>query len=328
MKIVTVTLNPCIDWQYSVQKYTHGGLNRICRTREDVAGKGINVAVALKNLGAEPICTGFNFAKNGALLAQKLDALEISHDFVEVPGEIRTNIKLYDESTGEMTELNQPGAFVAQEFQSALLQKIKTAAPDILVLSGSRPEGVPADFYAEIARVAGKTVFLDTEGDALRKAIATGKIFAIKPNLFEFEAVFGSLDKFQTSENSFVANAPEKPARASSENAQKDANEVHSPLPAISPVLKGVRCVCVSMGAAGAVMLTPNGRTFAPALDVEVRGVVGAGDAMVAGMVYAFMRGLPESEFLRYATAAAAASVTLDGTQMCIREGFEAMLAK
>ncbi|MCL1844350.1 MAG: 1-phosphofructokinase family hexose kinase, partial [Defluviitaleaceae bacterium] len=292
MKIITVNLNPCIDWQYSVQNFTHGGLNRVRRTREDIAGKGINVAIALKNLGASPLCTGFNFAENGGLLTSKLDACGISHDFIEVPGAIRTNIKMYEESTGEMTELNQPGAFVPEEFQEKLLCKLKNFDKNaILVLSGSRPQGVPADFYAKICRDRSGTIFLDTEGEALRLAIETGKIFAVKPNLFELEALGGK---------TFSKVSPQN-------------------LP---------KLVCISMGADGAVMVTQGGETFAPALDVEVRGVAGAGDAMVAGMVYALATGAPQEDFLRYAVAAAAASVALDGTQMCTREGFDKMRNK
>ncbi|MCL1877936.1 MAG: PfkB family carbohydrate kinase, partial [Defluviitaleaceae bacterium] len=249
MKVITVNLNPCIDWQYFVQKYTHGELNRVRRTREDIAGKGVNVAVALKNLGTTPICTGFNFAENGEILTKKLDEIGVQHDFIEVPGAIRTNIKLYEESTGEMTELNQPGAFVSEDFQKKLLRKLKTFWQNgarVLVLSGSRPEGVSADFYAKICENWDGAVFLDTEGEALRLAVETGRVFAIKPNLFELEGLGG--------ETFFEKKVPPPLFKKTVVEFCEEKIFVH-----------GVRHVCVSMGADGAIMVTPDGAVFAPA---------------------------------------------------------------
>jgi len=64
--ITIVNLNPCIDWQYNIPKFTHGGMNRVRHTYNSASGKGMNVAVALKNLGITPTCIGFNFAEGGA----------------------------------------------------------------------------------------------------------------------------------------------------------------------------------------------------------------------------------------------------------------------
>ena len=264
-------------------------------TRSDVAGKGINVAVALKNLGHDPLCTGFNFAENGALLTEHLDALGVRHDFIETGGAIRENMKLYEETTGIMTEFNQPGAFVSENAQNELLNKIKSlrTKDNILILSGSRPEGVSADFYVKICDMWSGRVFLDTEGEALKNA----KPFAIKPNLFELESTFGVKLKETTEIVSF--------------RREKIASHV--------------KIICVSMGAEGAVLVTPKNSFFCPALKIQAKGVAGAGDAMVAGLVHALIHNLPEEEFLPVAMSAAAASVVLDGTQMCTLEGFNEM---
>jgi 1-phosphofructokinase len=297
MKIIAINLNPCIDWQCVVPKFVHGGLNRVRRTRADVAGKAINVALALKNLGLDAICTGFNFAENGALLTERLGA--IRHDFVETSGAIRVNMKLYEESTGVMTELNQPGAFVSESAQNELLRRIEKyrGRENIFVLSGSRPEGVAADFYAKICEICGGRIFLDTEGEALRLALRASP-FALKPNLFELESTFDVKLKTPREISDFCRNIIEK---------------------------FGVKIICVSMGAEGAVLVTPQNAFYCPALKLPAKGVAGAGDAMVAGLVHAVIQNLPEEEFLSAAMAAAAASVVLEGTQMCTLEGFNAM---
>lgn len=323
MNIVAVNLNPCIDWECIVPKYAHGGLNRVRRTRADVAGKGANVAVALKNLGLDPLCVGFNFAENGALLTDKLDAAGVRHDFVTEAGAIRVNMKLYEEESGVMTELNQPGAFVSHAAQVELLAKIARANGDggILILSGSRPENVAADFYAKICANWRGEIFLDTEGEALSLALKAAPVFALKPNLYELESTFGSLT---------LVSMTRVSTREENENRNDTAKiadfcrkEIFSKKNFFSP-----KIICVSMGENGAVLVTPKTAFFCPALDVEAKGVPGAGDAMVAGMAYALAGGLPENEFLPAAMAAAAASVVLDGTQMCTRGGFEKMRGK
>ena len=97
MSIVVVNLNPCLDWEYTVPQFVHGGLNRVTRTFEGASSKGINVAVALKNLGEKPHCIGFNFTSGGEKIVKKLDTHGIPHNFVMVDGHVRVNIKLYEE---------------------------------------------------------------------------------------------------------------------------------------------------------------------------------------------------------------------------------------
>jgi len=299
--IITVNLNPCIDWQYSVPGFTFGGMNRVLHTRQDASGKGMNVCMALKNLGLDPLCTGFNFTENGVKLTERLDALEIRHNFIEVAGAVRVNIKLYEESSGVMTELNQPGAFVDEHAQEKLADYISRTGGQFLILSGSRPAGVSAIFYAHLCKSWPGKVFLDTEGEAFRLAVNTAPPFAVKPNLFELESTFGVELK----------------------SPREIADFCRRKL-----VDKGICVVCCSMGADGAVLVTDKLAYFCPVLDIEAKSVQGAGDAMVAGMVYATYMGTPTSELLPTAMAAAAASVIQDGTEMCTREGFDEMLKK
>ena len=301
-KIFVVNLNPSIDRHCVVEKYTHGGLNRIRVVREDIAGKGINVVVALKNLGAQPFCTGFNFSENGATLTQYLDEHGVRHDFVETSGAIRTNVKLLEESTGIMTELNAPGAFVCENSQEIFFEKIKNFATDesaFLVISGSRPQGVAAHFYARLCEIWRGRVLLDTEGEALLAALSAAPPFLIKPNLFELTSTFGVKLKLPEEIANFCVKK-------------------------ILPY--GVKIVCVSMGASGAVLVTPTGTFHSPALKVQARGVAGAGDAMVAGLAFALAENFPQEKLLPAAMAAAAASVMLEGTQMCTRGDFENMM--
>ena len=68
MMVTTLTLNPCIDRMVTVEKFIYGGLNRIKSSRMDVAGKGVNVAVAIHQLGSSAFCTGINYTERGRII--------------------------------------------------------------------------------------------------------------------------------------------------------------------------------------------------------------------------------------------------------------------
>ena len=313
MDITVVSLNPCIDWQWTTPAFVYGGLNRAKSGERYASGKGINVCSALKNLGLDPLCVGFNFHENGALITGALDEWGVRHDFVTVDGAVRVNIKLYDDAAGTMTELNQPGAFVPEDGVLEFHRKIEALgraessrkrplAEDILVLSGSMPAGVPVDTYKRLCETWPGRVILDADGEALRLALQGERPpYCVKPNLFELTNSFGV----------------ELPTRESIAAFCRGLIAEH-----------GVTIICVSMGADGAMLVTGSDAFYVPAPAVAVRGVQGAGDAMVAGLAYGLAQGLPAPELLRVATAAAAASVVREGTLMCTGEGFRKYLAE
>ena len=314
MSITVVSLNPSIDWQLTTQDFVYGGLNRVEMGGRYASGKGINVAVALKNLGLDPLCTGFNYRDNGEFVAGALDDHGVRHDFVMADGAVRVNIKLHD-AAGTMTELNQPGCHVSDtalfEFNEKMMTTAKKASllhrrkslarGPFLVLSGSLPAGVPVDIYRRLCVVWPGVVVLDAEGEALKQALAgSSPPYCIKPNLFELESCFGvklsSVDKIAAFCRDLLREY-------------------------------GIGVICVSLGADGAVLVTASAALYMPGLDLDVRGVQGAGDAMVAGLVYGLYSGAAEAELLCMASAAAAASVEREGTLMCTGADFKRFLA-
>lgn len=300
--VITVTLNPCIDRTVEVDGFVQGGTNHVSASRCDVSGKGINVSIALKNLGEETRCLGFNYHENGAVLTETLRQLEIPNDFVNVEGALRTNIKIFDTRKKEMSELNESGTKVGRDALEQMEKILERSLPEasLLILDGSAPPGVPATYYRTLAEQAGrhgvKTV-IDAYGDLLLEGIKARPCL-IKPNRAELEEAFG------------------EPV-ASRRDAVRVARKV---------IETGVGMVCVSLGKEGALLVTAGEAYFSPGADVPVRGVQGAGDSLVAGMSYAMVRGLPLPEILRYGVAVAHGSLILEGTQMCSREGFLKML--
>lgn len=302
--IITVTLNPCIDRTIQVNGFMVGRTNRITASRCDVSGKGINVSIALRNLGEKTLCVGFNYRENGELLPSTLRRLGIESNFVEVNGRMRTNIKIFDTKTRVMSELNEPGIEVSSESLQVLKKILEQYLPitSLLILDGSTPPGVPTDYYRTIAEKANKysvKTVIDARGELLREGIKAHP-YLIKPNLEEMEETFG--EKITT---------------------KKDAIRI-----ARKAINEGVNIVCVSLGKDGALLVTENEAYYSPGINIQVQGVQGAGDSMVAGMSYAMTRKMPLSEILRYGVAVAHGSLVLEGTQMCSREGFKNMLPR
>ena len=303
--ILSVNLNPCIDKSVTVENLRLGQLNRVIPGRSDAAGKGINVAMAVKQLGGESFCIGFNYSENGRLITNALDRAGILHDLVMVLGVLRTNLKLYDTDTGLYTDLNEPGSFVPEDSIADLRFRIRRRAERCryVTLSGSVPRGVPEDIYktiiSDLKGMNVKTV-LDAEGELLRQGIEA-KPWLIKPNLTEMETLFGRTYQRE-------------------EEIIEDARKITA---------QGVNLVCVSMGALGAILCSGlNVWKAYPVEDLDAKGYQGAGDSMVAGICLAWEKGLDLPTMLRYGAAAASASIIQEGTQMCTKLDFEAMLPR
>jgi len=300
--IVTVTLNPCRDKTQVIERFVHGGLNRVMEGRQDLCGKGINVSVVLAGLGESSVCTGFNFERDADELVKTINNYGIKDDFILCPGGIRVNTKIFERDTGIMTEVNEKGDFVSQAQFEALKSKIAGYGKeaDIIVLSGSMPKGMNDECYAELITSARKnnpnlTIVLDAEGQPLMNGIKA-RPDIIKPNLFELETAFRvKLDN----NNQIVAICRE------------------------ILIQEGIKLICVSMGGEGALIVDTKHACFAPPLSLNLKGLQGAGDSLVAGLCVAFKGNKPLDEILRHAVAAASGSIEREGTLLCTKEDFE-----
>lgn len=304
---VVVSLNPCVDKTVWIDKFIYGGTNRVQRAREDVAGKGTNVCVAFQSLGQDCICVGFDYAGSRKTVAEYLSELGGHSEMVTLPGAMRVNMKLFESSTGVMSEVNEKGETISAENLQQLLETYQNVLEtldenSVVILTGSIPPGVPTDIYytmIQMAKAHKVRTLLDASGQPLLRG-ADAIPYAMKPNQDEIGQILGR--EINTLEEA-IAGAKELIGR-------------------------GVEYCCVSLGGEGAVLVTKEHAYRAPALKVEVRGIQGAGDSLVAGMTIALMQGRSDWEALQYAMAAAGGSVMRDGTLMCTKENFELLLDK
>ena len=299
--ITTICMNPSFDKTVELDSLQPGQVNRIRDVRVDPGGKGVNVAIVAHRLGLDVQCIGIAGEEGSTDLFAMLDREGVRHSFLKVPGRVRTNLKIYTRDGTDMTELNEAGSQVNEDNISHFfeLAREKTADSDIIVLTGSMPPGCPAGTYRDILKaLKGKKCILDTSGKELEVSVKEAHPFLIKPNLREMEETLGmELRTMRTI---------------------RDA--------ALIFVRLGVEHAVVSMGGMGAMYVTAEKTLYAPALRVTTKSTVGAGDAMIGGMLLGYELEGDMAKAFRYGVAAGAASVITSGTQLIVKSDFEKLL--
>ena len=302
--IVTVTLNPAVDETLTVQRLQLGETNRIHETDIDPGGKGLNVGRAVKRLGRPAVVIAFVGGETGQFIRNRLERENVETDLVEIEEPTRVNISVLDESTGIQTNLHHDGPTVGPADLHAVEAKIEEWLPEavVAVLGGSLPPGAPADTYArliESLRANDVRTILDTSGAALVEGIKA-RPHMIKPNLREARELLGRT--IETDEDVLQA-----------------AREL---------VDRGVGAVVLSMGRRGAIAASPEGAWKAVPPEVTTDSTIGAGDSMVAGLAIGVYEHSSLAEGLALGTAAAAATVTTPGTELCRAEDVQALLPR
>lgn len=302
--ITSVCLNPCIDRFVRIAEFYYGGMNRVKSIRNDAGGKGVNVAVSAARLGLETECLTFLHKSGGNEIENRLLANGVACDGVRLEGNLRTNIKLLDESKNVITEINESGVPVGEAALQTMTDLIANHAQDsdFLILSGSLPPGCPIDYYRTLIEAVEGTncrCILDAEGERLSAGLQA-KPYLIKPNQYELELLTGK--------------------KLSSMEEIREA--------ALQLVDQGVSIVAVSMGAGGALVTDGSQTLYAPSVPVEVKSTVGAGDAMIAGFAAGCLAELPLEETFVKAVACATASVMTEGTQLIDKAVYKTLLDK
>ncbi|MBQ9008202.1 MAG: 1-phosphofructokinase family hexose kinase [Clostridia bacterium] len=299
--IITVTLTPALDKTVTIPDFETGKLNRIASIRLDAGGKGINVSKVLGVLGMQSTAMGILGGSTGEWIEQQLRLAGILPDFVHVPRETRTNLKIIDPVRSCNTDINEPGDpvdfSVYEEVVSRILARAREG--DIVVFAGKAPQKAPDNLYGTMIRslsAHGIRSFLDADDASLAQGIQAFPDL-IKPNLEEL---------------SRLVNAP---TESISDVAQA----------ALSLHQGGIRTVIVSLGARGAVFVRDH-VLYSPGVSVPVGSTVGAGDAMMAAFCYGESVGLSFEETCRLSVAVSAAKVMQSGTQPPDRKDIDALL--
>ncbi len=285
--ILTLTPNPSLDLTYELDGLSRGGVQRAGSMSVEAGGKGINVS---RNLIANGAASRSVAPVGGPSGEQFLSLLEESGiELLRVPVEeaVRMNVSVV-EKEGVVTKINASGPRLSENEVDHVVAETATAArgADWLAVCGSLPPGAPADFCARVvvpAREAGCRVAVDSSGPPLAAALEAGPDL-IKPNLEELSSL---VDRELATFGDVLAAAKE--VRAG-----------------------GVGTILISLGADGAILFDEEGPLHADTPPFTPRSTVGAGDALLAG--YLFAEGDREARLIE-SVAWGAAAARLPGSR-------------
>ncbi|WP_280481118.1 1-phosphofructokinase family hexose kinase [Nocardia cyriacigeorgica] len=291
--IVTLTANPSIDRTVTLaEPLLRGAVHRARGVVTHPGGKGVNVSRVVAAAGVPTVAVLPGNADDPLLRA--LTDAGIEHRSVPTAGSARINLTV-TEADGTTTKINEPGHPLDTAAREALAGLLSELAPQAewVVLSGSLPPAVPQAWYVElIQRLPNTRIAVDTS-DAPLRALADRTSSAapalIKPNAEELAQLTGG-----------AADALDDPLAAARAAA--------------ALVDRGFGAVLATLGAAGAVLVTPEGAWHAGAPSIRPRSTVGAGDSALAGYLLADLAGAAPADRLRRAVAYGSAAAALPGT--------------
>jgi len=294
--IICLTPNPALDVSTAVAELVDQHKMRCDPGVEQPGGGGINVARVIRRLGGDAIALYPVGGPYGERLSALLDAEGVLREAVPTAGSTRFSFIARDKGSGRQYQFVLPGPTISDHEARLILERFDhlVSGRALAVGSGSLPPGLAEDFYGRAACIAAQrhaSFVLDTSGGALAAALRQG-VYLVKPSLRELESVAG---RPLRSHDEAVAFSRELVARHAAE------------------------IVVVSLGAAGAILVTDQACRHRPAVRVTVGGTVGAGDSLVGGMLTGIARGWTVEEAFGYGMAAAGATLLAPGTTLCDR---------
>ena len=291
--IITLTLSPVVDKSTTVDRIVADQKLPCDEPRFEPGGGGINVSRGLKRLNVNSVAVFPSGGLTGQHLQDLLKAEHIHQHPILTENMTRENFIVVNREVHEEYRFGMPAVELLPREELEILRVLKSLSPKpkFIVVSGSMPPGSSDDFLAKIARIARQDdakLVVDTSGEALKNAVEEG-IYLLKPNQAELSKLTG----IEVKDKASVEEAAQK-------------------------IIEKGKCevVVVSLGAQGAYLASRGFSEHIEAPDVEKRSTVGAGDSMVAGMVYACDKGMDLRQMVRMGIACGSAATMNPGPEL------------
>ena len=289
--IVTVTLNPCIDKSTRVDQLQAESKLRCSQLINEPGGGGINVSKALKKLGEEAMALFPAGGHNGNMLCALLKEEGILFNTIQTKTETRENWVVMETAANAQYRFTFPGIQAEEDIIGQLMDKLSSCPASFVVASGSLLPGLPETVYGSIiekAKATGAKCIIDTSGPALQE-LRGKKAYLIKPNV-------GELCKLLNIQRLEKDEVPAAARRAIADDY--------------------ATIIVISMGATGAWLVTDDTAFFCASPAVKKLSTVGAGDSMVAGMIYMLNKNVQMEDVLKFGVACGAAATMNEGTKL------------
>jgi 1-phosphofructokinase len=310
--IVTLTANPSLDRTVALPSpLLRGEVQRAISVSQESGGKGVNVSRALVASGLETVAVLPGGDSDPVLAGLRDSGVPFAALAIHEP--LRTNVAL-TEPDGVTTKINEPGPVLSEEQQEALIGLLleRSRGASWVVLAGSLPPGVPADFYATVTRRLRSThagngtpqstprIAVDSSGAPLAAALSGG--------------ASGMPDLLKPTAEDLAELAAAAGFASASTADELDADPAAAAAAAAAVVRSGVGAVLATLGSKGAVLVTSDGAWLATHPPVKAVSTVGAGDSSLAGYLLASSLGAAPADCLRQAVAHGAAAASLPGS--------------
>ncbi|HEX9602044.1 MAG TPA: 1-phosphofructokinase family hexose kinase [Mariniflexile sp.] len=293
LNIITLTINPALDKSAKVDALVPTQKLKCHSIVYQPGGGGINVSRMLHRLEEKTHCLFTSGGDTGKYLQELLLKEGINPESVAIKSWTRENLSVVDTKSNLQYRFGMP----SNGLQNAELTEIKVTLDkclknnDILVLSGSLPEKVATDYYATLIKHVSRKnikIVIDTSGPALTQALKE-QVFLVKPNQRELAQLAGKEFLSSTEQEAF----------------------------ALEMVKSGkAHYVAVSLGARGAFMASKDGIVYQSTPSVSVKSTIGAGDSMVAGLIYGIKNGFSVQDILKWGVACGVATTMNEGTNL------------
>jgi 6-phosphofructokinase 2 len=297
--IYAITLSPILNRTIDVEEIIYDDCNQIVEGRSRPEGRGIDVSRVIKEMGGQSIALGFIGGYAGLELEGRLINEGIVCDFIRINDEVRTKTIIYQRKKNLQTLLCTARPEVNSFEIAAFYNKIKEIPADsFVVLGGAIPRGISDNFFAQVTttlREKGVKVILDADEEVLKRGVNAGP-HLIKPNIHEFGRLIG-----------------------------KTVTDLEEVFHEAKPYLNLVEYIVVSAGPRGVAGVSKEGNYLVTPPKVKVRSSIGAGDSLVAGMVFVLSKGGSFEEALALGVACGTASTLNAGGGLCVKEDIEAV---
>jgi len=301
--VITITFNPALDKTASIEAMLPEKKLRCQLPVLSPGGGGVNVSRSLHELGGHTHAIFLAGGTNGERLQKLLQEEGVLYTAVPMAAHTREDLTITDNDSGLQYRFTLPGEPVTQKEWEACLTVAEALIPAVyLVVSGSLPPGIPLNIFDKLSVLAKEKrthLVVDTSGEALQAAVNAG-VYMLKCNIHELGILTG--------------NPGLQPGQAPAA-ARQLIN------------LGACEMVVVSLGARGALLVTKDLIHTEPAPMVHVKSTVGAGDSMLAGMLYGLLHGMTLPHALTYGVAAGTAATMRPGTSLCRKTDVESLLS-
>lgn len=284
--IITVTMNPSMDYSYAIPHFQLGATNRFQEPIQSVGGKGINAGRTAALSGSQVMVTGFLAGDQGELVSKYLKRENLfTINMIKTTGQTRNAISIMHDN-GTHTEIVEEGPQISDIEVERLITDIeRTCAAEeveLICISGSI-NSENQQIYSEMLRLIRERisetlpVMMDISGEKLAALLRKDglKPSFIKPNIPE------------------LADILDKPLTSKAEALQELSN----------PLFDGIDYIMISCGSEGSLCRMKDTYFDVEIPKIDVRNTTGSGDASVGGFMHALVSGFSEEDILKYSMA-------------------------